>query len=59
VPEALDPMGVGSGEGVSPSPVGVRSGASEKNVSILSFEMLNFYAFWTLEQGDSTVFSEA
>ena len=25
-----------------------------KQFSILSFEMLNFYAFWTLEQGDST-----
>ena len=25
-----------------------------KNFSILSFEMLNFYAFWTMEQGHST-----
>jgi len=33
--------------------VGVGSGAPKK-ISILSFEMLNFYASWTLEQGDST-----
>ena len=26
----------------------------QKNFSILSLEMLNFYAFWTLEHGDST-----
>ena len=26
----------------------------QKNFSILSFEMLNFYAFWTLEQRNST-----
>ena len=26
----------------------------QKNFSVLSFEMLNFYAFWILEQGDST-----
>ena len=26
----------------------------QKNFSMMSFEMLNFYAFWTLEQGDST-----
>jgi len=33
--------------------VGVGSGATEI-FFILSFEMLNFYVFLTLEQGDST-----
>ena len=47
------PTGVESGEGVSPSPVRVGSGAHKK-FSILSFEMLNFYVFRTPEQGDST-----
>ena len=26
----------------------------QKIFSILSFEMFDFYAFWTLKQGDST-----
>jgi len=41
------------GEGI-PSHVGVGSGGPRKIVLILSFEMLNLYAFWTLEQGEST-----
>ena len=39
--------------GGTPSPVGCGVWAPEKNVSILSFKMLNFHAFWTLEHGDS------
>jgi len=37
--------GMGSGEGVSPSPVGLGSG--EKNFGIFSFEMVHFDAFWS------------
>ena len=39
------------------APTGVRSGRGSEASEIfliLSFEMLNFCAFWTLEQGDST-----
>jgi len=44
--------GVGSGEGVSPSPVGVGSGKGavpppQKIFGIFSFEMVYFDAFWS------------
>jgi len=44
--------GVGSGEGVSPSPVEVGSGEGavpppQKNFGIFSFEMVHFDAFWS------------
>ena len=41
--------GVGSGEGVSTSPIGVRfgEGAVLKNFGIFSFEMVHFDAFWS------------
>ena len=29
-------------------------GLGPQKIFLMSFEMLNFYAFWTLEQGDST-----
>jgi len=43
------PTGVGSREGVSPSPVGVGSGEvppPRKNFGMFSFEMVHFDAFW-------------
>ena len=46
-------MGVESGEGYPSLQWGWDQGP-QKKLSTLSFEMLNFYAFWTLEQGDST-----
>jgi len=49
------PMGVGSGEGIPLSSLqwGVGSGAPKKFLDFI-LEMLNFYAFWTLEHGDCT-----
>jgi len=46
------PTGVGSWEGVSPSPLRVGSGEGavpppKKKISIFSFEMLHFDAFWS------------
>jgi len=47
---------IGAREKVSPSPVGVGSGAPEIFL-ILSFEMSNFYAFWTMEEDSNYVTS--